>query len=193
MLPPAIVTLLRRHPALLLTVAYLAVSLTGLVFSWAFFREFGVNYYLFADLTDFLLGAVREPASLLASAGAVIAAWLIYRYSAWEVSRLERIENRGRVLQGYISLNRRWLGSGWATVLILAVYALATISLYADWRVAALRAGQGTEVILSINGGEPVTRLLMGSSARFIFVYDAESSTTTILPDESITSLTLRD
>ncbi len=193
MLPPSIVTLLKRHPALLLTVAYLTASMTGLVFSWAFFRKFGVNYFVFADLSDFLLAAVREPASLLATAGAVVAAWLVFRYSAWEVSRLERIENRGRVLEGYINMNRRWLGSGWATVLVLALYALVTVTWYAAWRVDALRAGEGTEVVVSINGAAPVARLLMGSSARFIFVYDPETASTTALPDESITTLTITE
>lgn len=181
---------MQRHPALLLTVAYLAVSLTGLVFSWAFFRQFGVNYYLFADLTDFLLGAVREPASLLAALGGLVVVWLIFRYTTWELSRLERIQNRGRLLQSYINMNRT-LMSGWASLLFLALYGFMTISLYADWRVKTLRAGEGTEVLVSINGGEPVTRLLMGSSARFIFLYDPDSGSTTVLPDESITSLTI--
>jgi hypothetical protein len=191
MLPPSIVALLQRHPALLLTVAYLAVSLTGLIFSWAFFRKFDVNYYVFADLTDFLLGAVREPASLLATAGAVFASWLVFRYSAWELSWLERKENRGRVLEGYIKMNRGWLRSGWATVFVLTLYAVVTVTWYAEWRVDALRAGEGTEVEISVNGAPPVTRLLMGSSARFIFVYDPETESTTVLPDESITTLTI--
>lgn len=140
-LPPAIPRLLRRHPALFVTVVYLAVSLTGMAFSWAFFRSFGVNYFMFADLTDFLLAAAREPVSLLAAAGGIVFIWLLY--------------------------------------------------LYGHWRADTLLDGEGTIVEARIGDDEPRVLLLMGSSARFVFLYDHAQGRTVIVPDESLVSLTV--
>lgn len=61
-----------RHPALVLTVGYLMISLLGLSFEWTLFRQFGINFFYFAEVTDFLMGAFREPVTFLLSAIALL-------------------------------------------------------------------------------------------------------------------------
>jgi hypothetical protein len=54
----------RDHPSLLLTLAYLLVSAIGVVYSFFFYREFGINIVKFVDLSDFLLASIQEPISI---------------------------------------------------------------------------------------------------------------------------------
>ena len=49
------------HPSLLLTLAYLLVSAIGVIYSYFFYREIGINIVKFVDLSDFLLASIQEP------------------------------------------------------------------------------------------------------------------------------------
>jgi hypothetical protein len=64
--------LLREHPTLALTMTYAVVTLIGVVYSFFFFREFGINILKFADLSDFLLASIIEPVSILIFLGVVL-------------------------------------------------------------------------------------------------------------------------
>ena len=50
--------LFREHPALLLTVCYFLITLIGVIYSYFFYQEFGINIVKFADLSDFLLASI---------------------------------------------------------------------------------------------------------------------------------------
>ena len=54
----------RDHPSLLLTLAYLLVSAIGVIYSYFFYREIGINIVKFVDLSDFLLASIQEPISI---------------------------------------------------------------------------------------------------------------------------------
>ncbi|MBC7805492.1 MAG: hypothetical protein H7145_05010 [Akkermansiaceae bacterium] len=57
----ALLELLRREPALGFTLAYLFLAAVGITYDFWFFLFFGVNVLNYADFSDFLLAAVREP------------------------------------------------------------------------------------------------------------------------------------
>ncbi len=56
--------LLKREPALLVTVAYLFVSFVGVWCSYWFFRRFGISILDYLQATDFLVAGLRDPAYL---------------------------------------------------------------------------------------------------------------------------------
>lgn len=56
--------LLRREPALLVTIAYLFVSFVGVWCSYWFFRRFGIPILDYLQATDFLVAGLRDPAYL---------------------------------------------------------------------------------------------------------------------------------
>lgn len=163
-----------------------------MAFSWAYFRGFGINYFMFADLTDFLLAAAREPLSLLAAAGGVLLIWLLYQYAEREYRWLESRENKGRLLRGYLRFSEVGLRSAWLGVVATALYVIAAVMLYGEWRANTLRDGEGTIVEARMGDEQPRAFLLMGSSARFVFLYDRAGGITLIVPDESVASLTVR-
>jgi hypothetical protein len=53
-----------EHPAILLTVMYSYTSSAGLFYTWALFQRFGINIADYAQSTDFLLAAFRQPLTL---------------------------------------------------------------------------------------------------------------------------------
>ena len=53
--------MIRAHPSLLLTLVYLSVSAIGVIYSYFFYREFGISIVKFVDLSDFLLASIQEP------------------------------------------------------------------------------------------------------------------------------------
>jgi hypothetical protein len=53
--------MIRAHPSLLLTLVYLLVSAIGVIYSYFFYREFGISIVKFVDLSDFLLASIQEP------------------------------------------------------------------------------------------------------------------------------------
>ena len=73
--------LLREHPGLLVTIGYLTLSLVGMMFSSSLFKRFGVDFFDYAELADFLMAGVREPRSLLVAAGGFVVAWGIWWWS----------------------------------------------------------------------------------------------------------------
>ena len=65
----AAISFFREHPAIAGTLLYLQVNAVGVIYSWALFRNFGINVFDFAEANDFLLAAFREPFSLLSAIG----------------------------------------------------------------------------------------------------------------------------
>ena len=54
-------TLLKEHPALLVSALYVGASTIGMFYSWAFLRHFGINVFNYAQISDFLLASLKEP------------------------------------------------------------------------------------------------------------------------------------
>ena len=63
--PGWVTALLREHPALLVSVVYVAASTIGMAYSWAFLRHFGINIFNYAQIGDFLLASLKEPSTWL--------------------------------------------------------------------------------------------------------------------------------
>ena len=53
--------LIKDHPALLVSGLYVAASIVGMFYSWAFLRRFGINVFNYAQISDFLLVSLKEP------------------------------------------------------------------------------------------------------------------------------------
>ena len=180
-----------RHPALGLTLAYLLVSLLGLSFEWALFRHFDVNFFYFAEVTDFLMGAFREPITFLLSATALLVGWFTYVWNRAERAWLGKKPPGGRFLEVY----RRFAKSRYnrlTPALFFVGYSIMFIWLYAEHRAEALRADDTARMMVRLtDGSEPLRLQLLGTSSRFVFFYSARRSQAIIVPLENIASITV--
>lgn len=62
---PWVRRLVQDHPGTLLTVLYLVLTSVGLVYTFAYYARFHVNVLDYADTSDFLLAALREPLAIV--------------------------------------------------------------------------------------------------------------------------------
>ena len=52
---------LRNHPALIVSGLYVFATAIGMFFLWSYMRHFGVNVFLYAEVSDFLLASFKDP------------------------------------------------------------------------------------------------------------------------------------
>jgi len=178
-----------QHPALGLTAGYLVVSLLGMSYEWTLFRRFGVNFFHYADVTDFLMGAFREPVTLVLALTALIVGTLTQLQIEWEDRWFANREVSSRFLRGYrlystMAINR------WAPILFFLGYSVMFIWLYSAKSADAIRNGEGESVTVmrvdTAPSGGPIAKLLLGTSSRFVFLFDTKNGITSIVPIENI-------
>jgi hypothetical protein len=180
-----------EHPALIVTLGYLLVSLLGLSYQWVLFRHFDVNFFLYAEVTDFLMGAFREPITFGLSLSALAVGWLAHLYARWERRWWQRREARNWFTRAYLRLTTAGFNR-YVPALFFVLYSVMFIRLYADDRAAAFKEGEGQAVILEVTEGEErrppqdAVALMMGASARFVFLYRPDAAIVEILPHENI-------
>ena len=185
--------LMLQQPGLLLSLSYLLVSLLGIFFTWSMYHKLGVDYLQFAEITDFLMAVLREPLTLLLAASAVLVTFLLH----WMLIREQR----------YFSVNqpKNWFSrtykllSDWSYSNIVALeivacllYCFVFVSLYGEWKSAQLRAGHGNQVSIQLTDeNQPLQRILLGDSSRYLFLFDSAAGHVEAIPHENILKLTM--
>ena len=172
---------LTEHPALLVSAIYFVASLIGLVYSWAFLRSFGINVFRYAEISDFLLASLKEPFTWIL---AIIAVILV----AFDNTLSLRAQRRG------VSRFFRWYGSERyrqinyiSSVLLVVIFLFS----YATMKERGIRDGDGEIVSVHLTDSSPPKQLVMlGTTARFVFLYDQVAERVYIHPNESILMIT---
>lgn len=172
--------LLREHPALLASMLYLAASAIGMFYSWAFFREFGINVFNFAQIGDFLLASLKEPVTWL-----LVAVAIVSMVGENAMSRRYQKKNKVRWLRWYGSRTYRMLN-----YFVLVVMIALFLFLYADKRANEIREGEGEHVrVLLADGNSSRDATLLGTTGQFIFLYDSETGVVDIHPNENVQTI----
>ncbi len=168
------------HPGVWVPGLYVIGSTIGMLDSWWFFHQFGINVFLYSDLADFLLASFREPGAWL------VMAWTTF-IGLWDYSTSLRV--------GHSVSTRRWLrwyGSrryrqvGW---IFAVVFAAAYIAIYAGARANGVYEGRrGKQVRVSLTNSQATekTAVLLGSTLSFLFLYDRDARTVSIHPYENV-------
>ena len=170
---------LREHPALLVSALYVAASVIGMFYSWAYLRRFGINVFNYAQISDFLLASLKEPLTW----ALVVAALLLVLGDNTMSRRVERRDTRWF----------RWYGSPRYRLInnFVALYiVLLFIYLFALFQAKETRAGEGKVVeVVFADTDMTATSLLLGTTGQFVFLFDAESNDVDIHPIENIHSI----
>ena len=173
--------LVAQHPALVISAIYLLASLIGMMFSWAYLREFGINVFRYAEVGDFLLASLKEP---LTWGLALFAVGLVLADNAWS----RRVQARGP------SRFFRWYGSGSYRVVNYAVMIFmvgAFLFLYATFKYEWVMEGDGERVRVTLADGSSKNNVvLLDTTGRFLFLFDTDYNRVYIHPHESV--LTIR-
>ncbi len=186
--------LLQQNPGLGVTLIYLAISLIGLMFSWALFSEFNVNIFNFTEVSDFLLAALREPMTFVMAGSALLVTWLIDWLTMHETRYWNIKSPKSKLAKAYVKsqkLGRHPI----ARVFIFMLYSYLFISLYGSWKGQEIKAGKGQVIRVQLTEPVPdrhgenqvvIEGILLGSTNKYLFLYDPESGITSAMPEENI-------
>ncbi len=172
---------LAEHPALFISGIYFIASSIGLVYSWAFLRSFGINVFRYAEISDFLLASLKEPITWLLTA-------LVMAMFALDNAWSTRVQRRGvsRFFRWYASERYRYINY-LAAVFALVVFLFA----YATSNENKVRDGEGEVVTVYLtDASQPKQLVMLGTTGRFIFLYDHITERVDIHPHESIMKIT---
>jgi hypothetical protein len=130
------------HPGVWVAGLYMVGSTIGMLDSWWFLHQFGINVFLYSDVAHFLLASFREPGGWLVIAWTAIV--VIGDYSS--SLRVARSGSRRWWLRWYGS--RRYRQFGWVFgVVVTVVY----IAIFAGGRANAIYDGRrGKEVRVTL-------------------------------------------
>jgi len=168
---------------LLVSAFYVAASVVGMFYSWAYLSHFGINVFNYAQLGDFLLASLKEPSTWALVVFAAAMALLDNMSS-------RRLEKRGfgKWLAWYGSPRYRSLNHFAAFAMILFL-----IFVYAEYQARDTKAGETKQVDVKFaEGGEAKTSALIGTTGQFIFLYDGNTMRVDIHPIESIHSISFQ-
>jgi hypothetical protein len=158
----------REHPAVLVSALYVAASVVGMFYSWAYLRRFGINVFNYAQISDFLL------ASLI----------LLDNRSSHRVER----KNPRKWIAWYASPRYRFINNFAAVAMVLTF-----IFSYANRQANITQSGTGKFVDVSfVENADPATAILLGTTGQFVFLYDAGAKRVNIHPIESIHTISFQ-
>lgn len=192
--PPAysrLVTRLRaEHMGLVSTFAYLVIAALGMLHEGLVFQTFRINVLDYAEPSDFLLAALRDPLILVVGLAAVPLVSLYYRFA---VRLYNRPAERRRWWHGS-DRSRRFMRKHYTPFFVstVLVYVVAFSLLYAGRVAGQLRAGHGRHVrveLVSDPGGmtrDTTPLLLIGTTQKYLFLYDPARKLTSILPSSNV-------
>ena len=174
--------LIREQPALLISLFYLFASGIGMYFSWRYLRHFGIDFFDYAQVSDFLLASLKEPITWMLVAGLVVAMLL----DNW-MSR-----NWGRKPRGWLT---RWYGTPrYRRLNYLAFLGLVAlyITIFADLKARDTLRGDYLIVTLRLaESGAVEQRALLGTTSSYVFTFDPDASAAKVYPVEALEALEL--
>lgn len=184
-----------EHIGLLLTLAYLYLAGVGMLHEALVFAVFRINIISFAEPSDFILAAIRDPLVVLVSLAAFP---LVAAFYAWQARMNERNANKPRRWWSGSPATRAFIVRHFSTFFVstLVLYALAFSLQYAAISAKRLRNGDGQHVTVQLvaDPGHPTAPdttqlLLLGTTQKFVFLYDPVRRTTAIVPSSNIARL----
>ena len=177
------------HLGILLTLSYLFLGALGMLHEALVFLMFRINILDFAEPSDFLLAALRDPLIVVVSLIAVPLVALYYRLIARANARPGRKQWwRGTASQRHF-VERHYSALFVATTLLYAV----VFSLFYALHVARqLRAGEGRHVRVELVADpghiqrDTAPLLMLGATQKYLFLYDRALQITSIVPSSNI-------
>ena len=176
---------------LMLTLGYLFLTALGMFHRALVFLMFRINIFDYAEPSDFLLAALRDPLIVLVCVAPIPIVALYYKGAAWVQRHAKSKWLTGTEKQK--ELTRRYRRPIYALTALL--WALAASLHYVTSVARDLRAGTGRRVQVELIAGAQVPsvdtmpQLLLGTTQKFLFLYDAPKQITSVIPISNIARL----
>jgi hypothetical protein len=185
--PPALASLWANHPGLLITASYLIITVIGLVYDARLYAEFRINIAEYAETSDFLLAAARAPLIILLSLLPLPLLLLVAWVDRWSRRRFPRYAAVSRRSEQAMGGERR--ARLLSRAIFVATYALLFMMMYAERVADDIKGGSGRRVEVELVDGTPgpgELPILLGTTAKFVFLYYPAARRTHVVPAENI-------
>lgn len=80
-LPTKILRFILREPSLALTLSYLVLIIIGMVFSYHYYLNWGIDVFQYATISDFILAPFKDAIVLLFGTISILLSWLVFELS----------------------------------------------------------------------------------------------------------------
>jgi hypothetical protein len=192
---------LYAQPSLVLSVLYLVMSLSGLLYLYVLGRGFGIEIIKYLELTDFLMTFIATPSIPLAQLIAITPTFIAF-YFSFKFAQREK-QNR-RVITGWKSwlfTNRIFYKINPLVLILFSTLFLPPVlysGLFAKDKVQSIISGQGERYTLDLVNPTMVNKqsvleikalTLIAETERFIFFYSSEQSQTLIVTRDNIAGM----
>jgi hypothetical protein len=162
---------------------YVAASIIGMFYSWAYLRRFGINVFNYAQISDFLLASLKEPFTW----ALVIIAIILVLIDNASSRRLGQREC-SKWIAWYGSPRYRFINN-FAAIYIVLMF----IYIFAMTQAWDTREGEGKIVdVMFADSGAATTAILLGTTGQYVFLFDDETERVDIHPIENIHSISFR-
>ena len=192
---------LRREPAVAITIVYLFVAMAGIFYNYTFYKKFGIPVLTLSQVSDFLVAGIQQPMALLLVLSTLPIIWVFDRINVY--SRGRRIARREAIMRSSDSPARKtvklWFQKSpprWFTATAYALgivgYGWSFVQVYADHRADSVKHGDAKQVSIWLTGSdEPLTShskgwTYLGAVSSYVFIYDQDSAQSQILPVNAV-------
>jgi len=173
-----------EHPTLILTLSYFLVTAIGVLYSFFFYREFGISFARFADLSDFLLVSLVEPSSIAIFLVVVIFTFLVFQVDFWA---RRRWSGYGKWIENSMG---GWYSDALVYVLVVTVFATIYVRDFAVANAESIKTGDTDYFLIRLAdpGDHPAERTmaLLGNTNRFSILFDPLIDELLIIPLENV-------
>ena len=187
---------LQEDPGVVLTVLYLFLTLVGAIYNWRLCARFGVNILDLADVTDFLMFAVRDAFVVFLAFFPVVLFLVVYAFFARVATTpLDRRRGLVRLLGRKIKTRRDLLGIAAICLIAPLVYIPMFMNNYSATVAREIKAGRGRacEYVLAGDGSaSPRHAQLITTTSRFVVVYRLDDRTTEVITVENLSRLAFK-
>jgi len=181
-----------EHLGLAITMAYLALAGLGMLHRALVFLRFRINVLDYAEPSDFLMAALRDPLIVLVCVAPIPVLALYYRGATWVRNRLPQnhVLTGGRRAEDFQRRHRSTLFG-----VTVAIWALAASLHYAKRVATDLREGRGRRVQIELLSGDArlpgdtTTLLLLGTTQKFVFLYNPTRQVSSVIPVSNVAQL----
>ena len=181
-----------EHLGLIITIAYLALAGLGMLHRALVFLRFRINVLDYAEPSDFLMAALRDPLIVLVCLAPIPVLALYYRGATWVRNRLPQnhVLTGGRRAEDFQRRHRSTIFA-----ITVALWALAASLHYAKRVATDLRAGKGRRVQIELLSGDAqlpgdtTTLLLLGTTQKFVFLYNPSRQVSSAIPVSNVAQL----
>jgi uncharacterized membrane protein YhaH (DUF805 family) len=201
---PHAVQMLKREPALVITLCYLLVVLAGIFYNYSFYREFDIPALSLSQVGDFLAAGIQQPMAIVLVLSTFPLCWLIDKLNVTfrrrrviERDRLQSLPRLTWLQQIRLFLLNLRIDHSWYIGLVYAVaivgYGWMFVGTYASHRASAVRRGDAAQVDVWLNGDAAGLQAksgaawtYLGAVGNYVFVYDPADRHAVILPVNAI-------